>query len=113
MSFDLDKIRSQFPGLERNAIFLDNPAGTQITQRSLDRISQYLVHTNANHGGAFATSRESDEMLDSAREMTAEFLNAPRPEEIVYGPNMTSLTLNLSRSIAKIPIFCFYSRLAE
>jgi cysteine desulfurase family protein (TIGR01976 family) len=101
MPLDLKAIRAQFPALERPAIFLDNPAGTQITQRSLDRIRDYLVECNANHEGAFATSRASDALTDQARQATADFLNASRPEEIVYGPNMTTLTLHLSRSIAR------------
>ena len=101
MSFDLKAIRAEFPALERSAIFLDNPAGTQITQRSLDRMSAYLVDCNANHAGAFTTSRASDALIDQARQTTADFLNASRPEEIVYGPNMTTLTLHLSRSIAR------------
>jgi len=101
MPFDPQTIRDQFPGLKRDAIFLDNPAGTQIVQKSLDRITNYLVNTNANHEGVFATSRESDAVIEEARQVAADFLNAPRPEEITFGPNMTSLTLNLSRSIAR------------
>ena len=101
MSFDTQVIREEFPGLERDAIFLDNPAGTQIARRSLDRIRDYLIHTNANHEGAFTTSRESDALMHQARQAPADFLNASRPEEIVYGPNMTSLTLHLSRSLAR------------
>lgn len=101
MPFDLPTIRDQFPGLKRQAVFLDNPAGTQIVQRSLDRITDYLVNTNANHEGVFATSRESDVVIELARQAAADFLNAPRPEEITFGPNMTSLTLNLSRSLAR------------
>ena len=101
MSFNPTTIRDQFPGLKRQAIFLDNPAGTQIVQKSLDRITDYLVNTNANHEGVFATSRESDAVVEDARQAAADFLNAPRPEEITFGPNMTSLTFNLSRSIAR------------
>ncbi len=101
MPFDPHAIRDQFPGLKRQAIFLDNPAGTQIVQKSLDRITDYLINTNANHEGVFATSRESDAVIEQARQASADFLNAPRPEEITFGPNMTSLTLNLSRSIAR------------
>ena len=99
---DLNLIRSQFPGLKRPAVFLDNPAGTQIAQSALDRIQHYLMHTNANHGGVFATSQESDAVVDQARQMAADFLGAARPEEIVFGPNMTTLTLHLSRSIATL-----------
>ncbi|MEJ2447219.1 MAG: aminotransferase class V-fold PLP-dependent enzyme, partial [Anaerolineales bacterium] len=101
MSFRPQEIRDQFPGLRREAIFLDNPAGTQIVQSSLDRIENYLIHTNANHEGAFTTSRESDALMELARQTAADFLNAPLSEEIVFGPNMTSLTLHLSRSLAR------------
>lgn len=101
MALDLNQIRDQFPGLEREAIFLDNPGGTQIAQPSIDRMLEYLTDTNANHGGAFETSRLSDAVIDEARQAAADFVNASRPEEIVFGPNMTSLTFNLSRSIAR------------
>lgn len=99
--FDLNLIRSQFPALSSGAIFLDNPGGTQMAQPSLKRLTDYLVHTNANHEGAFKTSRESDAIVDAARAAMADFLNARRPEEIVFGQNMTSLTLHISRSLAR------------
>ena len=102
MPLDIHAIRDKFPGLKRPAIFFDNPAGTQITQSSLDRINDYLVNMNANHAGVFGTSRESDALVDEARQASADFLNAARPEEIVFGPNMTTLTFNISRSIAKL-----------
>ncbi|MEN8242842.1 MAG: aminotransferase class V-fold PLP-dependent enzyme, partial [Chloroflexota bacterium] len=98
---DLTNVRKKFPGLARDAIFLDNPAGTQVVQSAIDRMNEYLVKTNANHGGAFATSQESDQVIDTARQAVADFLHASRPEEIVFGPNMTTLTLHISRSIAR------------
>lgn len=102
MPLDIPMIREKFPGLKRPSIFFDNPAGTQIAQTTLDRMTDYLVNTNANHGGPFTTSRESDAVVNEARQAVADFLNASRPEEIVFGPNMTTLTFNLSRSIAKM-----------
>lgn len=101
MSLNIPLVRQQFPALEKPAIYLDNPGGTQTARRSLERIQAYLRDTNANHDGAFATSRASDAMIDAARSAAADFLVASRPEEIVFGPNMTSLTFNLSRSIAR------------
>jgi cysteine desulfurase family protein (TIGR01976 family) len=98
---DLTAVRDQFPALQRSAIFLDNPGGTQIAQPALDRMLAYLTNHNANHGGVFATSRESDEILDEARQAAADFFNASHPEEIVFGANMTSLTLHMSRCLAK------------
>ena len=98
---DLNFVRSQFPALSSGAIFLDNPGGTQVAQQTLNRMTDYLIHTNANHEGAFKTSRESDAIVDAARAAVADFLGVSRPEEIVFGQNMTSLTLHISRSIAR------------
>ena len=101
LSARLDVIRQQFPSLNRNAIFFDNPGGTQIAKQSLDRITKYLIENNANHEGAFATSKASDAVLDEAHQAMADFYNAPSAKEIVFGNNMTTLTLHLSRSISR------------
>jgi cysteine desulfurase family protein (TIGR01976 family) len=101
MSLDLTSIRSQFPALKRNAIYLDNPAGTQVVRSVLDRMNNYLVEHNANHEGAFATSRESDALVDEAHQAAADFLNAGGSHEIVFGPNMTSLTFMFSRALVR------------
>ena len=94
-------IRAQFPALQKPVIFFDNPGGTQIAQPALDRMVDYLTQHNANHGGAFATSRESDAILEETRQAAADFLNAHRPQEIIFGANMTSLTLHMSRSLSR------------
>jgi len=101
MPFNHNLIRQQFPSLDRPAIFLDNPAGTQISRPSLDRMNRYLLEHNANHGGLFETSHKSDEVLHEAHAAMADFLNASRPEEIIFGNNMTTLTLHMSRSLAR------------
>lgn len=101
MPFDASLVRQQFPSLNRPAIFLDNPAGTQISKQSLDRINHYLLECNANHEGNFETSRRSDEILHEAHAAMADFLNASRSEEIIFGNNMTTLTLHISRSLAR------------
>ena len=98
---DLNFVRSQFPALSSGAIFLDNPGGTQVAQQTLARMTHYLVRTNANHEGAFKTSRESDAIVDAARSAVADYLGAARPAEIIFGQNMTSLTLHMSRSLAR------------
>jgi cysteine desulfurase family protein (TIGR01976 family) len=101
MTLDLNIIRQQFPSLDRPAIFFDNPGGTQIAKHSLDRITKYLIESNANHEGAFATSIASDAVLDEAHRAMADFYNAASPEEIVFGNNMTTLTLHMSRSLSR------------
>ena len=101
MPLDPSLVRQQFPSLDRPAIFFDNPAGTQIARQSLDRINRYLLECNANHEGQFETSRRSDEILHEAHVAMADFLNAFRAEEIIFGNNMTTLTLHISRSLAR------------
>ena len=101
MTLNSKLVRQQFPALDRSAIFFDNPGGTQIARQSLERINRYLIECNANHEGAFATSIASDAVLDEAHRAMADFYNASSPEEIVFGNNMTSLTLHISRSISR------------
>jgi cysteine desulfurase family protein (TIGR01976 family) len=101
MPLDHFIIREQFPSLNRPVVFFDNPGGTQIARKSLERIVAYLTLHNANHDGVFTTSRESDAILDEAHAAMADFLNAKRPEEIIFGNNMTTLTLHISRSISR------------
>jgi selenocysteine lyase/cysteine desulfurase len=81
---NVDKIRANFPALASGAVYFDNPGGTQVAQEALQRMQHYLQYTNANHGGAFRTSRDSDATVAEARSALADFLNAARPEEIVF-----------------------------
>ncbi|MBN1934966.1 MAG: cysteine desulfurase-like protein [Anaerolineae bacterium] len=102
---DVHALRLQFPALaqtigDRPVVFLDNPGGTQVPQCVIDAVVDYLAHHNANHGGAFATSQRSDEILHQAHVAMADLLNAASPDEIVFGPNMTTLTLGISRALA-------------
>jgi cysteine desulfurase family protein (TIGR01976 family) len=101
MPLDPSIIRQQFPSLDRPATFFDNPGGTQIAKQSLERINRYLLECNANHEGAFATSQQSDAILHEAHAAMADFLNASSPDEIVFGANMTTLTLHISRSLTR------------
>jgi cysteine desulfurase family protein (TIGR01976 family) len=104
--FNVQWCRSQFPALsteisERPAVFFDGPAGSQVPRRVIDAVADYLARCNANHGGLFKTSQESDSLLESAHRALADFLNTPDPATVAFGPNMTSITFALSRALAK------------
>src|SRR5712664_4258069 len=104
-TLDLTWVRSQFPSLAQTvngkpAAFLDGPGGTQVPQRVIDAISDYLAVNNANSGGAYQTSRNTDRMIAEARAAMGDFLNCDA-DEIVIGPNMTTLTYAISRSIGR------------
>ncbi|MBN2034694.1 MAG: cysteine desulfurase-like protein [Deltaproteobacteria bacterium] len=102
--FDVQSVRSHFPSLQqthddRQVIFFDNPGGTQVPRNVVEAMTHYLLHDNANHGGAYATSRRSDTMIDDAHRAMTDMLGASSPDEIVFGANMTSLTFTLSRAL--------------
>ena len=106
IDLDLQSVRRQFPALAltvdgQPVVYLDNPAGSQVPQRVIDRTAQYWRTMNANQGGAFATSQRSDAMIAETRQAAATFLNAASADEIVFGPNMTTLTFAVSRAIGR------------
>ncbi|HLB46320.1 MAG TPA: cysteine desulfurase-like protein, partial [Anaerolineales bacterium] len=88
-------------GQAHRRIYLDNPGGTQVAQPVIDRMNHYLVHNNANHGGAFRTSVDSDAVLHDAHAAMADLLNAASADEIIFGPNMTTLTFSISRALGR------------
>lgn len=103
---DLSSRRAHFPSLalEQNGnpvIYLDNPGGTQVPQICIDAISAYLRASNANTNGAFVTSMRTDALLAEAHTAIADFLGSSDPREIIFGPNMTTLTFSLSRAIGR------------
>lgn len=101
---NVQSLRTQFPALNelyngRPAVFFDNPGGTQVPQRVIDAMVDYLTRRNANTHGVFETSRRSDETIAQARQAAADLLGA-EVDEIVFGNNMTSLTFQLAHSLA-------------
>ncbi len=107
MAFNLDAVRAQFPALAitdngKRRIYFDNPAGTQVPSCVAEAMSRCLLETNANVGGYFPSSHAAGSVVTSAREAMADFLNASSPDEIVFGQNMTTLTLHMSRSIGRL-----------
>lgn len=101
---DVASIRSKFPALQEKfdetpAVFFDNPGGTQVPQSVIDAISDTLIRRNANTHGLFETSRRADTVIAQARQAAADLLGA-EPDEIVFGNNMTSLTFQMSHSLA-------------
>lgn len=105
-TLDIAAIRAQFPALAlkdggHDRVYFDNPAGTQVPQQVIDRTVDCLANRNANLGGYFKTTVEAGELVDLAHQACADFYNARSMNEIVFGQNMTSLTLHMSRCLGK------------
>jgi cysteine desulfurase family protein (TIGR01976 family) len=104
-ALDLPWIRAQFPSFAEKvnghpAAYLDGPGGTQVPQRVIDAISDYLKRSNANTNGAYATSYRTNETIAAARSAMADFFGCDA-DEVVFGFNMTSLTYAMSRAIGR------------
>ena len=103
MPLDVPAIRSQFPALSRTvagvpAAYLDGPGGTQVPESVIDAMAAFMRAGGSNHGGSFASSRETAAVTESARSAIADLFGAS-PGEIAFGQNMTSLTLSVSRAL--------------
>ena len=101
----IEKIRRCFPALGRShngypVAYFDGPGGTQVPRTVVEAMNDYLYHHNANTHWAYPTSEETDAIIDSARSVLADFVNAD-PTEIVFGANMTTLTFHLARALGR------------
>lgn len=101
-AYPIDLIRSAFPALAQSrTVYLDNPAGTLVPRSVIDAVAGAMATASANLGGRFAASERADAIWRSAHEAAAEFVNARSFQEIVIGPNMTTLAFQMSRVIGK------------
>jgi cysteine desulfurase family protein (TIGR01976 family) len=102
---DLAHVRSRFPALAREidgrpAVFVDAPGGSQVPDPVIQAMAGYLRRSNANAHGAFATSQETDRVVADAHRASADLLNADA-DEVVFGPNATTLLFSISRSVGR------------
>ena len=102
---DVEAIRACFPALQRRhngvpVAYFDGPGGTQVPQVVVDAMADYLLHHNANTAWAYPTSAETDAAIEGGRQALADYLGGAA-DEIVFGANMTSLTLHVGRSLGR------------
>jgi cysteine desulfurase family protein (TIGR01976 family) len=98
-------VRSRFPALSqeidgRIPVFFDGPGGSQVPGSVIETMARYLISSNANAHGAFATSRRTEKCIASARKAAADLLGC-EPYEVVFGANMTTMTFALSRALGR------------
>src|SRR5215216_1697657 len=105
MKYDIASIRAQFPALARMvngfpAVYFDSPGGTQVPQRVIDRMVEYMLHHNANTGGIFITSAENDAMILNGRKAFADLFGCSW-NEVSFGENSTAINFRLSQALAR------------
>jgi selenocysteine lyase/cysteine desulfurase len=100
VAFDVAAVRRRFSALDRSLAFFDGPGGTQVPDSVIDAIAGYLRETNANVGGPYETSRQTEALIDTSRETAARWLGCTA-EETVFGANMTTLNFALTRALGR------------
>jgi cysteine desulfurase family protein (TIGR01976 family) len=99
-SLDIASIRRRFSALQTPLAFFDGPGGTQVPDEVIEAMSDYLRRSNANVGGPYTTSRETEALITEARATGARFLGCS-PDEVIFGANMTTLNFALTRTAAR------------
>jgi cysteine desulfurase family protein (TIGR01976 family) len=104
-SYDVTAIRERFPALSRKendqlVAYLDGPGGTQVPRTVIEAMANALSDGISNLGGGFGSSDDAARITDEARDAMARLYNC-RPEEVVFGQNMSSLTFAMSRAIGR------------
>lgn len=103
---DVVNLKNEFPALNvkingRPIVFFDGPGGTQVHGSVIEAMGLYLTEANSNSHGNYLHSHRTDAITLAGRQAMADFINASRPEEIVFGPNMTTLTFRISQAIGQ------------
>ena len=97
---DVEAVRRRYSALQRNFVFFDGPGGTQCPDEVIDAIAAYLREDNANIGAPYGTSLRTVELIERARTAAGRFLNC-HPDEVAFGPSMTSLNFLLTRALGR------------
>ena len=100
MTLDVTAARARFSALQRELVFFDGPGGTQVPDEVIDAVSYYYRTSNANTSGPYETSRRTEELDKRSREVAGRFLGCAW-DEVTFGPNMTTLSFALSRTVAR------------
>ena len=100
VALDVAAVRARFSALRRDLVFFDGPGGTQVPDEVIDAISTYLRESNANVSGPYETSRRTEELVELARSTAGRFLGSAA-DEVIFGPNMSTLNFALSRTAAR------------
>jgi cysteine desulfurase family protein (TIGR01976 family) len=100
ITLDVDAVRARFSALRKPLVFFDGPGGTQVPDEVIDAVADYYRESNANVSGPYETSRRTEALVTQARLTAAAFLGC-RPEETIFGANMTTLAFALTRTASR------------
>jgi cysteine desulfurase family protein (TIGR01976 family) len=97
--YDVAAFRARFPALAAGYAHFDGPGGSQVPVEVAQAVAATLTAPIANRGRVSPAERFSDDVVLAARRAMADLLGAD-PRGVVFGRSMTSLTVDLARTLA-------------
>ena len=104
MSFDLQRIRADFPVLAQQIngkplVYLDSANSSQKPNAVIDAMTLFLQHDySPTNRSAYTMAAHATDLYEGARAKVARFINAPRAEEVVFTKNATEALNLVARS---------------
>ena len=100
MTYDVEKIRADFPALKSGVAFFDGPGGSQVPSQVGTAIAEAITKPISNRNVVTISERNADEIVINFRKAVADLINAD-PDGVVYGRSWTQLTYDFSHTLAK------------
>ena len=100
MTYDVQKVRSDFPALKSSLAFFDGPGGSQVPTHVGRAISEAILKPISNRNVTTQSERNAEEIVIHFRQAVADLINAD-PGGVIYGRSWTQITYDFSRTLAK------------
>src|SRR5690554_3052055 len=100
MSYDVVRIRADFPSLKSGWAFFDGPGGTQTPVQVIDAITDALSEPLSNRGTVTDGERNADRIVADARSAVADLVGG-NPAGVVFGRSATQLAYDFSRMLSR------------
>jgi cysteine desulfurase family protein (TIGR01976 family) len=100
MTYDVEKIRADFPALKSGLAFFDGPGGSQVPTQVGAAIAAAITQPISNRGVTTLSEKNAEEIVLGFRQAVGDLINAD-PAGVVYGRSWTQITYDFSRTLAK------------
>jgi cysteine desulfurase family protein (TIGR01976 family) len=100
MSYQVERIRKDFPSLDTGLAYFDGPGGSQVPKVVGEAIAKAITQPSSNRGTTTASEQNAEDCVVGYRSAVADLLNCD-PKGVVYGRSWTQLTYDFSRTLAK------------